>query len=508
MNNIPQLLSPNFNPLNSKSFKPETGLTLFNKEENEESISQFLNRSLGEGLDQIENIETFIVPFKSSKEVFDNSILFANTYSFIQTYLSVLKTSKTIHTYPLILKFNLQVNIRDYSLSEDGLFNYVKYQIEGIYDKTEFCISRRYKEFLSFRQLLVQNWPGLLIHPIPPKKAFGNLDDSFINLRKKFLQQFFNNVSASPHLASAYETKVFLESRNENFLDLPIEIYVRPIKDIYKIYLNYFNFLAEKTLTQKEKAQVQNFYLMLTKTRNSLETLQYVITESKNSQIETQNLVQNFYEHCFLTENSFYDLFKVPTEVKENLNKSIIEVNLTETMYKTKFDNVFTTFFEWVNNELIDTDAMIEAISTLYKYNEIFEQDIIKLKMKNDELEKASSQSALQGFFFSLDLDDIQMKINEVKNLKEEIEVMKKLIDIIYKIIYFIEIPTFKRDQYTFNQAFLKKVIEDETHANDKNKTIYAVLKEHCKGHFELLKTMKEVYIEKNKDNQTIISNN
>ena len=51
------------------------------------------------------------------------------------------------------------------------------------------------------------------------------------------------------------------------------------------------------------------------------------------------------------------------------------------------------------------------------------------------------------------------MKINEINNLKEEIEIYKKLIDLIFKILYSIEIPTFKKININFVLVLLIKLI-------------------------------------------------
>lgn len=480
-------------PSQSFIIKAPTNLDLIISEEDlNETVSIFENKSQRESLSNIENVETFIVPYHSKGDTNEeDSILFKNKYSFIQTYLSVLKKSKTITTYPSLLKFSLKVNVRDYTLSEDSIFNYIKYNIDGFYGDKKFQVSRRYKEFLSFRQLLVENWPGLVIHPIPPKKNFGNLEDSFINLRKKFLQQFFNKIAASPHLATCLETKIFLESRNENFLDIPIEVYYRSVEDIYKIYSNYFNFLLEMNLSAKQKATVQKFYFILNKTRTSLENLNYIVTEAKNVQMETEKTVSSFYENNFMTENSYYDMLNLTSEQKKTLNKPILELNLTDAMYRTKYDNFYTTYFEWIKSALIDTDAMLEALSTLYKCNQTFENKIESLKSLNEELYKSANKSFFQTFFFQINLNKIENKINQVKNLKHDIELYKKLIDLIYKILYYIEIPTFKRDQYDFYQHFLKKCIDDEQHSNQKHKTLYNLIKIHCASTIEVINQIK-----------------
>ncbi len=47
---------------------------------------------------------------------------------------------------------------------------------------------------------------------------------------------------------------------------------------------------------------------MLMKTKNNFDTLNNIVREAKNIQIETESLLQNFFENNFNTENSIYDM--------------------------------------------------------------------------------------------------------------------------------------------------------------------------------------------------------
>ena len=135
-----------------------------------------------------------------------------------------------------------------------------------------------------------------------------------------------------------------------------------------------------------------------------------------------------------------------------------------------------------------------------YKFNQTFEDKIELLKKKNEELKENSNLSVIQQFFFQIDLNSIQMKINEINNLKEEIEIYKKLIDLIYKILYFIEIPTFKKDQYQFYISFINKIDHDESGANEKNEIMYKLIKNHCKSIFEVSEELENERIKKKKE--------
>ena len=59
-------------------------------------------------------------------------------------------------------------------------------------------------------------------------------------MRRTFLQYFCNKICSSPHLASSFETKIFLEPKNDNFLYLPIEIDERSIEDINYMHTHLF----------------------------------------------------------------------------------------------------------------------------------------------------------------------------------------------------------------------------------------------------------------------------
>ena len=72
---------------------------------------------------------------------------------------------------------------------------------EGSFD----CV-RRYKDFRNTRNALLNKWPGCYIPPLPPKKATGNLDKSFVDERKKMLDKFVKEIGLCPHL---FESKEF-----------------------------------------------------------------------------------------------------------------------------------------------------------------------------------------------------------------------------------------------------------------------------------------------------------
>ena len=99
---------------------------------------------------------------KNKRNYFDESIIFQDSYSFKQTYISLykkIKGEKIILSKKLKKKllFNLEINVGDFIVSEGLIFNYVNYEIEGKINKKNFELYRRYSEFAVYRKLLRKN---------------------------------------------------------------------------------------------------------------------------------------------------------------------------------------------------------------------------------------------------------------------------------------------------------------------------------------------------------------
>ena len=468
----------NNNNLNNKSFILENKSSSSAEENDINSENELLDIFSGD--------ENFLeTKNKNKRNYFEESIIFKDNYSFKQTYKTLIKQIKGEKIFlsknlKNKLLFNLQINIGDFIVSESLFFNYVNYELEGVIKKKNFTLYRRYSEFAVYRKLLRKNWPGVFVPFLPPKKTYGNLDDTFILMRRKFLQHFCNKICSSPHLASSFETKIFLEPKNENFLDLPIEIYEKSIEDINNIYNEFFGFLKEKPLEQKEKIYVQNFFVILSQSKTHLDLALTLATEAKITQMNAQNNLVNFYEYNYNMEDSLYNMFNFDQKKKKKLCEDTININNTENISQIKHENFFTTCFDFLTSVSDSIQGMIECISSLYELKENFMTKFKELKEKNEKLKSFVNRSFITKFFFPTNLNQVQQLINDIEQLKIELNTYKELVNLVYKIIYFIEIPTFKKDQYEYYINFLNKINDEESHVQRKNKIIFNLFKAKC----------------------------
>lgn len=99
-----------------------------------------------------------------------------------------------------------------WKLTQPQLVNnsYIAYDIEGKDHLGPFNAQRRYNNFFELRNALCQNWPGVYIPNVPPKKAMGNKDIEFVVERRYYLERFFMQIADIEHLRTSEEMKVFI----------------------------------------------------------------------------------------------------------------------------------------------------------------------------------------------------------------------------------------------------------------------------------------------------------
>lgn len=86
---------------------------------------------------------------------------------------------------------------------------YIAYSVQGCDSLGPFGGERRYNHFNALRSVLAQNYPGVYVPGIPPKKAVGNKDIEFVIERRYFLERFFMQLSERQYLVNTAEMKIF-----------------------------------------------------------------------------------------------------------------------------------------------------------------------------------------------------------------------------------------------------------------------------------------------------------
>jgi hypothetical protein len=341
---------------------------------------------------------------------------------------------KQLSTYPMYIDNPRKV--------DKTVGSYICYTMDGT-DVTE-QLTRRYSDFYSLYEKLLQRWPGIYIPRIPPKKITGNTTPALIKTRMRLLNRFCLNLSNIDYLYRAEETNIF---RN-NVPDVSNAINKLP-------ELNYSDMLARMKEAFPEynenydiivgKSKISDFENFLRKCQKNIEEFQNHVS-SANEKRETEKrqymeMIKGFSDYEKNNMMSYAD----------NNENSLIFVNpsyssLSEKVLKLKQEmiNPFSAFKNWLEEELLDVEAMLVAIKQIYGLIEKEEQLKDKLNTLEEDIKRGQSGqvSFIKGLFkkkediiaeIEKEKEVTQQKINDIQaiirivgdNMENQIEVFK-----------------------------------------------------------------------------------
>ena len=360
-----------------------------------------------------------------------NDPLSAIGYSAKPGDLYYLNPPKDISTYPMHIDSPKKV--------EKTVGSYICYTLEGTDIKEP--LTRRYSDFYTLYEKLLQRWPGVYIPRIPPKKITGNMDPSNIKTRMRLLNRFCLNISNIDYLYKSEETSMF----RTNYPDLSYVFNKLPELS----YTELLQRIKEALPESKEsydiiigKGKLLEFDDFLQKTHKNLEDFQTSI----NSVYESREIAQKKYLELI---NNFSNYEKDNIISYSDDEKSLIfenpsNGNLYEKVIKLKQEmiNPFVAFKDWIEEEILDVEAMEIAIKQIIQLNE--NED--KLKEKLNQIEEDLKSGDQVNFFKGL----FKKKAGD---LEKEKELTQKKIDIIEDLIKIVgdnmenRIENFKKEK-------------------------------------------------------------
>ena len=332
--------------------------------------------------------------------------------------------------------------------------SFIQYTMDGT-DITE-PLTRRYSDFFSLYEKLLQRWPGIYIPRVPPKKITGNMDPSVIRTRMRLLNRFCLNLSNIEYLYKAEETNIF---RNN-------------IPDV----ANAINKLPELSLSEiltrmKEAFPEYNENYDIIVGKSKFETFETFLTACEKKIGEFKSSVDSASEKRDADKKQFLELVKGFTNYEkdnmmiyaDNNVNSLIFFNpayssLSERVLKLKQDmiNPFVAFRDWLQEEILDVEAMKEALKQI---RNLLETES-KLKDKLDTLEEdlKKGQQGQVNIFKSI----FKKKEDIIAEMEKEKEITQQKIADIGEIIKIVgdnmenQIEIFKNDKTQNYYKYLK----------------------------------------------------
>jgi hypothetical protein len=311
--------------------------------------------------------------------------------------------------------------------------SYISYTMSGtdISDK----LNRRYSEFYSLYEKLLQRWPGVYIPKVPHKILINNKDTVNVKIRMRLLNRFCLNLSKIDYLYKSEEVNIFKNNIPEvtNAIEkLPNLTYGEILARMKEAFPN----ANESYDIILGKSKINEFDQFLKKTLKNLEIFRSsVISAMAKKEVEKNkylDLVKGFSEYEKLNMMSYADnsesklIFFNPSY--SNLSEKVMKLN-------TQMINPYSVFKDWLDEDILDCEAMIEAIKRINQMIETVE----KLKRHRDSLDLDIKQleSGQSGFLKSIKSifkkKEVQLseKSTEMNLTIQKIDDLEKIINIV-----------------------------------------------------------------------------
>jgi len=353
---------------------------------------------------------------------------------------------KQLSTYPMYIDNPKKV--------EKTVGSYIAYTMDGT-DVTE-QLTRRYSDFFSLYEKLLQRWPGIYIPKIPPKKVTGNTDPNLIKTRMRLLNRFCLNLSNIDYLYKSDEANIFRSNVPDvsNAINKLPELSLSEMLTRMKEAFPEFNENYDVIVGKSKISEFENF--LKTCEKNILEFKNSVNSASEKKEFEKKQyleMIKNF---------SNYEKDNMMSYAESNETSLIFSnpsySSLTDKVLKLKQEmiNPFTAFKNWLEEEELDVGAMQIAIK---QFNQLLiDEDKLKDKLKSLEEDIKRGQTGQVSLLKSL----FKKKEEIIAETEKEKEVTEQKINDIQVIIKIVgdnmenQIEIFKNEKTQSYYKYLK----------------------------------------------------
>ena len=363
---------------------------------------------------------------------------------------------RKLETYPMYI---------DTPIIGEGIKKHVQYSLMGT--DIQEALKRRYSDFYALHEKLLERWPGIFVPNIPPKVVVGNLDADIIAYRIRLLNRFCLDLSNIKYLYESEEVKLFQSNTN----DVAKAIEKLPKLTYSQILDNYkkaFPDFVESYDALIGKSKILEFLSFLKKNLINLKTFNETIiktVEKREEEIEKYiELIKNFKE--YESNNILSYAHQEEKLIFANSNNTVLNEKIEK--IKELLLNPYIILEIWIEEEELDTDAMICVINSLIKLQE----NLDKLRQRSSaiDIEQKKAEVGQTSFLKSIfkKKDEI---INQLNKEKETVEDnIKNLSEIIRYSTFSLEnqMNKFKEDKIANYFRHLKIFILLQR-KNDKN---------------------------------------
>ena len=270
----------------------------------------------------------------------------------------------------------------------EGITRYVQYKVTG--DLLKETIYRRFSDFYSLREKLVERWPGIYIPNLPPKVTVGNLEKKVIETRTRVINDFCHKTSKFKFILDSEELQIFLIKS----IDVS-----KVINNLPKLNYDEILFRYNKAFPDVKAGDDIELEKYLKSINNAIPYMKKVLLNLKGfeeSILATMTQKENEINYYCNLMNVFedYEKYTLMEYVNNDENKLVFYNPKNSETYqkimdiKDKFINPFKNLSSWIEDDILDFKAMLQALESIINLNAILEGLTLRLKAIEEEILK------------------------------------------------------------------------------------------------------------------------
>ena len=322
----------------------------------------------------------------------------------------------------------------------EGIKSYVQYKVTGKLVKEP--IYRRFSDFYSLREKLVERWPGLYIPNLPPKLTMGNLEKKVIEMRTRVINDFCHKISKFNFILDSDELQIFLIRCNDvskSISNLPKLNY----DEILARYKKIFSDVVQKL--EEENCELENYVKKINDAIPFMKKMLLNLKGFKKSIISTEENKEKEINYYYDLMNVFRNFEKLTLMEYVNNDKDKLvfsnpankETSQKISDIKELFKNPFTELASWIDDDILDFNAMLFALESIINLNELLDKLNSRLGAIEDEIIKYQNNEynyltlwikwkTVEGILFDLRQEEKTTR-NTIKALNSIISIASKI---------------------------------------------------------------------------------
>ncbi|XP_064605914.1 sorting nexin-30-like [Liolophura sinensis] len=274
------------------------------------------------------------------------------------------------------------------------------------YDTHEYCVRRRYNDFLWLRQKLEESHPTHLVPPLPEKHSLKRLDrfsPEFIRVRQRALQKFLTRIADHPVLSFNTHFQVFLTAKAWEFAAHKKQgsgLISRVADSLHNMGAAYM-----MKSRQPEFTAMQEYILTFSDKLGVLERISQRIVK------EQTDYLMDLY--------SWGPVYTLWSNSEEKLTPALLSMSHTLEKCSAALKDLIDSTDDCLTQPLKEYILYTEAVKTVLRRRDAIQMEydmtVEELNKRKDEREllKISDQTYSFGAFLGKDPEDVKQQKQE-----------------------------------------------------------------------------------------------